>query len=245
MSRLYLKFPWFLLNIFLLHWCGKIWTQNRWNNPILCLYIVIIVHLRWTWYILCSNPLKLMTEFCLITSFFIFFYQYFSYLYQHFLIKWHCLCSRYLIGLVVCLFLSFRTVPIAYGGTQARGRIRAAAAGLHHSHRNARSEPHLWPTHNSWQRQILNPLMSGIKCESSSSLPLSHNRNSLGVLIRIWYALAKMIRNEHKFSIFFSIEKFILHMSVDFWQRCLECCSCAWHWGYSRLDWMSPEKLQW
>ena len=27
----------------------------------------------------------------------------------------------------------------------ARGRIRAAAAGLHHSHSNARSEPHLWP----------------------------------------------------------------------------------------------------
>ena len=28
----------------------------------------------------------------------------------------------------------------------AMGRIRAAAAGLHHSHNNARSEPHLQPT---------------------------------------------------------------------------------------------------
>ena len=30
---------------------------------------------------------------------------------------------------------------MAYGGSQARGRIRAVAAGLHHSHSNARSEP--------------------------------------------------------------------------------------------------------
>ena len=36
--------------------------------------------------------------------------------------------------------------PMAYGSSQAWGRIRATAAGLHHSHSNARSEPHLWPT---------------------------------------------------------------------------------------------------
>ena len=34
----------------------------------------------------------------------------------------------------------------AYGGSQARGPIRAAAAGLHHSHSHARPEPHLRPT---------------------------------------------------------------------------------------------------
>ena len=32
------------------------------------------------------------------------------------------------------------------GGSQARGRIRAAAAGLQHSHSHTRSEPHLRPT---------------------------------------------------------------------------------------------------
>ena len=36
-------------------------------------------------------------------------------------------------------FLLFR----AYGGSQARGQIRATAAGLHHSHSNAGSEPTL------------------------------------------------------------------------------------------------------
>ena len=34
---------------------------------------------------------------------------------------------------------------MAYGGSQARGRIRAVAAVLHHSHSNVGSEPHLQP----------------------------------------------------------------------------------------------------
>ena len=36
--------------------------------------------------------------------------------------------------------------PAVYGSSQARGQIRAAGAGLHHSHGNARSKPHLRPT---------------------------------------------------------------------------------------------------
>ena len=43
-------------------------------------------------------------------------------------------------------FLFFRAAPVAYGGSQARALIRAAAAGLHHSHSNTGSEPHLRPT---------------------------------------------------------------------------------------------------
>ena len=35
---------------------------------------------------------------------------------------------------------------MAYGGSQARGRIRAVASGLYHSHSNARSELQVWPT---------------------------------------------------------------------------------------------------
>ena len=45
-------------------------------------------------------------------------------------------------------FLLFRAIPAAYGGSQARDRTGATAAGLHHSHSNAGSEPSLWPT---WQ----------------------------------------------------------------------------------------------
>ena len=35
---------------------------------------------------------------------------------------------------------------MAYGSTQARGRIGAAAAGLHQNHSNVGSELHLRPT---------------------------------------------------------------------------------------------------
>ena len=44
----------------------------------------------------------------------------------------------------VCVWL-FRPVPTACGGSQARGPIGAAAAGLHHSHSNVGSEPRLRP----------------------------------------------------------------------------------------------------
>ena len=43
-------------------------------------------------------------------------------------------------------FCLFRDTPAVYGGSQARGRIGAAAAGLCHSHSNTRSKPHLRPT---------------------------------------------------------------------------------------------------
>ena len=48
------------------------------------------------------------------------------------------------VTLVLFLFLafcSFRAIPVAYGGSQARGIIGAVATG--HSHINARSEPSL------------------------------------------------------------------------------------------------------
>ena len=45
------------------------------------------------------------------------------------------------------VFLPFlRPLPVAYGGSQASGLIRAVAAGLHHSHSNSRYEPPLRPT---------------------------------------------------------------------------------------------------
>ena len=57
-------------------------------------------------------------------------------------------------------FWSFflRAAPVAYGGPQARGRIRATAAGPPHSHSNAESKlPATYTTAHD-QRRILNPL---------------------------------------------------------------------------------------
>ena len=44
------------------------------------------------------------------------------------------------------LFAISWAAPTAYGGSQARGRIGAIAAGLHHSHSNSGFEPRLQPT---------------------------------------------------------------------------------------------------
>ena len=58
------------------------------------------------------------------------------------------LCLRCWDFFVLFCFCLFRATPAAYGSSQVRDRITAAtaAAGLHHSHSNARSEPHLLPT---------------------------------------------------------------------------------------------------
>ena len=63
--------------------------------------------------------------------------------------------------LLLCVFfffILFRATHTAYGGSQARGLIRAVAAGLHHCHSNARSKPCLQPTPQLRQRWILDPL---------------------------------------------------------------------------------------
>jgi len=46
---------------------------------------------------------------------------------------------------------------MAYGNSQARGQIRAAAASLRQSHSNAGSKLHLQPTPQLMKRRILNP----------------------------------------------------------------------------------------
>ena len=80
---------------------------------------------------------------------------------------------------------------MAYGNYQATGWIRVVAAGLSHSHSNARPEPHLWHTLQfmamqdpliHWVRQRLS-LHSHI--HKSGSLPLSHNGNSQILLVLI------------------------------------------------------------
>ena len=52
-------------------------------------------------------------------------------------------CFGFLFGWLVGFVLLFRAVPAAYGNSQDRGQIRAAAASLCQSHSNTRSEPYL------------------------------------------------------------------------------------------------------
>ena len=54
--------------------------------------------------------------------------------------------------------LLFRATLVAYGSSQVRCPIGAAAAGLCHSHSSTRSKLHLLPTPHLSQSQNLNPL---------------------------------------------------------------------------------------
>ena len=60
-----------------------------------------------------------------------------------FLGSWHTLITGTLSFFF--FFCLFRATLVAYGSSQARAWIGVTTAGLHHSHSNARSEPHLWP----------------------------------------------------------------------------------------------------
>ena len=51
----------------------------------------------------------------------------------------------FVVVVVVVVAISW-AAPAAYGGSQARGLIRAIATGLRQSHSNAGSEPRLQPT---------------------------------------------------------------------------------------------------
>jgi len=56
-------------------------------------------------------------------------------------VVYSCCC---LVGF--CFLFVFFAAPLAYGGSQARGRIRAVAVGLHHSHAIQNPSPCLPPT---------------------------------------------------------------------------------------------------
>ena len=51
-----------------------------------------------------------------------------------------------LMFIYLLIYLLFRAVPMAYGSSQDRGWIGAAAMSLYHSQSNEGSKTHLWPT---------------------------------------------------------------------------------------------------
>ena len=93
----------------------------------------------------CTQGLTLPRRLCLTLSYFLLL------LHLHLLLRsLHCLCLH--------LHL-FRATPAAFGNSQARGQIGAAAAGLHHSHSNSGSDTSVTCVHHSSQQhRILNLL---------------------------------------------------------------------------------------
>ena len=58
----------------------------------------------------------------------------------------HSVINIVIFFFFVLFFFLFRAAPLAYGGSQARGRIGPAAASLCHSHSNVGSKLCLQPT---------------------------------------------------------------------------------------------------
>ena len=59
---------------------------------------------------------------------------------------WKCVSFLIYFFFFFYFLLFLWAAPAAYGGSQARGRIGAVAAGLRQNHSNAGSEPRLQPT---------------------------------------------------------------------------------------------------
>ena len=57
-----------------------------------------------------------------------------------------CTLNKLVFLLLFWSFCLFKAAPVAYGGSQARGVIRATAVSLRQSQSNARFEQHLRPT---------------------------------------------------------------------------------------------------
>ena len=81
---------------------------------------------------------------------------------------------------IYCLFVISWAAPSAYGGSLARGRIRAIATGLRQSHSNAGSEQCLQPKAQltampdpqpTEQGQGSNPQPHGSQLDSSTTEP--------------------------------------------------------------------------
>ena len=50
------------------------------------------------------------------------------------------------LNMYIFIYFLIRASSAAYGSSQVKGPIRAAAASLHHSHSNSGSKPSLQPT---------------------------------------------------------------------------------------------------
>ena len=94
--------------------------------------------------------------------------------------------------LFIYLYLFFRAAPEAYGGSQARGLIRAVATSLRQSHSNAGSEPRLQPTPQLTATPDGQPTERGQGSDAqrhgsqSDSFPPRHDGNSSCSFLSEW-----------------------------------------------------------
>ena len=107
--------------------------------------------------------------------------------------------------------LHFRAALASYGSSQAMGQIRAATAGLHHSHSNSGSKPHLQPTprltssSTHWAKSGIKPATSWILIRFVTAEPRWEFLHFVFKdIFWPWHSLTMdNIYNEFSFSVFF------------------------------------------
>ena len=93
-----------------------------------------------------------------------------------------CLAAKDLLNLgklFIVFFFFVRATPTVYWSSQARGRNKATAAGLHHSHSNTRSLIH-------WVRPGIEPASSWIRVGFVTAEPWRELWKSLLVWCFLW-----------------------------------------------------------
>ena len=102
-----------------------------------------LMHIRFIHAVLCSNCLFIFISLCIpwyIICISILLWQVFGYF--HILAIVNGMSYYIYLFIYLFIYLLFRTALAAYGDSQARSQI-TATGGLHHSHSNAGSVPHL------------------------------------------------------------------------------------------------------
>ena len=97
----------------------------------------------------------------------------------------------------------FRATPAAYGNSQPRGQIRAAAVSLHHSHSNSGSQTSLQPTPQL--TAMLDPHPSELLELINEFSKVAGYKINIQKLAAFLYTNNEVLRKEYKNTILFKI----------------------------------------
>ena len=135
------------------------------------------------------------------------------------------------------IYLLCRAAPTAYEGSQARGQIGATAAGLHHSHSNARSLTHcLRPGIEPATSWFLDSFL--LRHDGNSKKPYlilifySKDNDTMLVSSGIWISGPKREKIKDKMGVFSRKFQRNIQFIENFFQKISEKYSVHWEYLY-------------
>ena len=145
-------------------------------------------------------------------------------------------------------FFLCRATPEEYGGSQARGQIRAVVTGLYHSHNNAGSKPCLWYFHGiQWYSYICYTVLKTLlQLKNKKKKNLTYDNRLMGNFSsykREIYAVGLWVfSNYHKSPKMFHCILFLFTYIFISYTPMLGGSSWAWYRTHATVE---PEPLQW